>query len=188
MRSLRILMVCVSLFLVFSGVTAMLNPRPLVVAHGGVSEIFGAAALPYRIETLSVVGTYIYGAMATATGVIFFYLAGLGDLRVARRDREVARRIAQAAPELQARYGSVEGCTQAQIEATLTEMNVDARFLPYLLAAFMGRDALRTLVLQNEGIDWLRVEACVERICAALPTAELRHGQFHGSWSGPLQT
>jgi hypothetical protein len=179
---MRTLMFLVGLFLAFSGVTTLLNPRPLVVGHQRISPMF----LRYSVvlEYVSKEGSVVYGACATALGLSLVYSVFLGDMRIARRDRAVAQGILTVSRELMSRYGRLEDCSRGQIEATAAELRVDASLHPYLLAAFLGRDELRKSENQAPGTDWREVEDRVDRIFADLPHEELLHGHFHPSWTG----
>jgi hypothetical protein len=177
----RILLLAIGLFVGFSGVATLLNPRPIFVGHPATSRFI------YRnggfVEYVSKEGSIVYGACATALGIAMIYGAFLGDTRVARSDREVAHGILTVSPELMRRYGRIEDCTRPQIEATAGELKVDAGLLPYLLAAFLGREELRKSENQSPGTDWKEVEDRVDRIFAELPHGELLHSHFHRSWT-----
>jgi hypothetical protein len=175
-------MFLVGLFLVFSGVTTLLNPRPLVVGHQRMSRAFFTRTVVW--EYVSKEGSIVYGAFATALGFGLIYSVFLGDMRVARSDRATAKKILAVSKDLMRRYGRIEDCTRPQVEATAIEMRIEPSFGPYLLAAFLGRDELRKSENQAAGIDWKEVEDRVSRIYGELPHEELCHEHFHPSWSG----
>jgi len=179
---MRTLMFLVGLFLVFSGMTTLLNPRPLLIGHQRMSRIFFRSSVV--VEYVSKEGSIVYGACSTALGFALAYSAFLGDLRIARRDRAVAHGILTVSRELMSRYGRIEDCTRPQIEATARELNADASLHPYLLAAFLGKEELRKSENQAPGTDWREVADRVDRIFADLPHEELLHSHFHPSWTG----
>jgi hypothetical protein len=179
---MRTLLCLIGIFLAFSGVTTLLNPRPLLVGHQRMSQVFFRNNVV--MEYVSKEGSVVYGAVCTALGFALAYSAFLGDLRIARRDRAVAHGILVVSRELLGRYGRIEDCTRAQIEATALELNADTDLHPYLLAAFLGREELRRSENQAPGTDWREVEDRVDRIFADLPHEELLHSHFHPSWAG----
>lgn len=81
-------MLPVGLFLVFSGVTTLLNPRPILVGHQRMSPMFliNSVILEYVFKE----GSVDYGACATALGLAMICSVFLGDLRIARSDRAIA--------------------------------------------------------------------------------------------------
>jgi hypothetical protein len=176
------LMSLIGIFLVFSGVTTLLNPRPLLVGHQMMSRLFFRNSVV--VDYVSKNGSIVYGAGCTALGFALAYSAFLGDLRIAGRDRAVAKGILIVSRELMSRYGRIEECTRPQIEVTAAELKVDARLNPYLLAAFLGKEELRKSENQAPGTDWREVEDRVDRIVADLPHGELLDSHFHPSWTG----
>jgi hypothetical protein len=179
---MRTLMFLVGLFIVFSGVTTLLNPRPIVIGHQRISPAFFGNGVV--LEYVSKEGSIVYGACATALGFALIYSVFLGDMRIARRDRAVAHGIVNVSRELVARYGRFEDCSPGQIEATATELKIEPGLHPYLLAAFLGKDELRKSESRSPGTDWKEVEERVDRVFVDLPHEELLHSHFHPSWTG----
>ena len=179
---MRLIVVAIGLFLVFSGVTTLLNPRPLLVGHQRMSSLFFRSNVV--VEHVSKEGSIVYGACSTALGIALIYSAFLGDMRIARKDRDIAQQILTVSHELMRRYGRIEDCFRGQILATAAELGVDAHYTPYLLAAFLGKEELRKSENQPPGTDWKEVEQRVDRIYVDLPHEELSHGDFHPSWTG----
>jgi hypothetical protein len=177
----RFLMLPVGLFLVFSGVTTLLNPRPILVGHQRMSSIFFRSSVVF--EYVSREGSVVYGACATALGLAMIYSIFLGDLRIAGSDRAIAHGILTVSPELLRRYGRIEDCTRPQIEATAKDLRIDAAIHPYLLAAFLGKEELRKSENQAPGTDWREIEDRVDRIFVELPHEELLRSHFHRSWA-----
>jgi|HubBroStandDraft_1064217.scaffolds.fasta_scaffold68332_2 hypothetical protein len=179
---MRTLMFLIGLFLVFSGVTTLLNPRPLIVGHQMMSRIFFRNAVV--VDYVSKEGSIMYGACSTALGFALAYSVFLGDMRIERRDRAIAHQILIVSRELMSRYGRIEDCSRGQIEATALELKVDPRLHPYLLAAFLGKEELRKSEHLSPEADWREVEDRVDRIFVDLPHEELLHSHFHPSWTG----
>lgn len=180
---MRFFAFCAGLFFLVGGITAMVNPREMVIGHNGYGNRYGLAF--NRLETVSKSGSIAYGAAATAIGCLLVYCGAMGGPGSWRRYEKVARIIPQVSEELMKRYGRIEECTEAQIEATARDMNVTASLTPYLLAAFLGRRDLAHLEKGSSSVDWPEVEACVERIFDDLPQGDLRRSHFHASWVDP---
>jgi len=179
-KSVRTLLVGLGLFLVFSGVTTLMNPRNLVVGHQ--YQRWRLVTSGYIMEHVSKEGSIVYGMGTTALGLVAFVGAFLGDTRVLRSDRAVARGIVTVAPELMKRYGRLEDCTLAQVEATARDLGTARSLLPYLFAAFLGRDELKALEAHMPGVNWNEVERRIDRILVELPHEDLLGTHFHESW------
>jgi hypothetical protein len=177
---MRLFAICAGLFFLLGGITAMVDPREMVIGHNGYGNRYGLASS--RLETVSKNGSIAYGAAATAIGCVLVYCGAMGGPGTWRREERVARTIPQVSEELMRRYGRVDECTEAQIEATARELNVPPRLTPYLLAAFLGRKDLAQSEKRSPRVDWRDVEACVERIFDDLPQGDLRRSHFHASW------
>jgi hypothetical protein len=180
--SMRTLMSLIGLFLVFSGVATLLNPHPLLVGRQMMSRMFFRSTVV--VEYVSKGGSITYGACSTALGFALIYGVFLGDIRVERRDRAIAHRILVVSRELVSRYGRIEDCSRRQIESTALELRVDPRLLPYLLAAFLGKEELRKSENQWPETDWKEVVDRVDQIFVDPPHGELLHSHFHPSWAG----
>ena len=63
---MRTLLCLIGIFLVFSGVTTLLNPRPLIVGHQRMSPVFFRSNVV--MEYVSREGSVVYGAACTALG------------------------------------------------------------------------------------------------------------------------
>src|SRR5580658_6263929 len=119
---MRLFAICAGLFFLVGGITAMVNPREVVVGHNGFGTRYGLSF--NRLETVSKNGSIAYGAAATAIGCVLVYCGAVGGPGSWRRYDKVARTIPQVSAELMRRYGRIEECTEAQIEATAREMKV----------------------------------------------------------------
>jgi hypothetical protein len=179
---MRLFAICAGCFFFIGGVTAMVDPHEMVVGHGGMGTRF-FMVWRSRLETISKDGCIAYGAAATAIGSVLIYCGVMGGPRSWRRDAELAHCIPQVSAELMKRYGRIEDCTEAQIEATARMMKVSADLTPYLFAAFMGRKDLAQSEKRSPGVDWPAVEACVERLFDDLPQGDLRRSHYHASWA-----
>jgi len=182
-RTIRPLLAGLGLVILFSGVTALMFPRPLIVGHQFPRFIFWMQN--YVVERVSKEGCIVYGIFATLLGLGFLYAAYLGDLRVLWSDRAVAEGIVTVAPELLRNYGRIEDCTQAQVVAMSRKLKVSRAKEPYLCAAFLGRDELKSLEARMPGVNWGEVEQRIDRILIELPHEDLVGSHFHESWHEP---
>lgn len=177
----RTLLSAVSVFLIASGVLGFVFPRAIVLSHPTSGRrLFRSGLTEYltpRHERAYSEITILLGAMIGGATLV-------GSLAsVPARDRRIARAIERVQPELLRRYGSMNDCSQPQIVLTARELKIPERLHPYLLAAFMGRDALALLEQQMPGVDRKEVEARTERIFSELPTEFITADHFHVSWA-----
>jgi hypothetical protein len=178
--SFRSLPILAALILCVSGVLAVIFARPLVFAHAGFSGRY--INLPRnREEVVTATGCRVYGLLAIATGLVMAWGTREGSW-VGRSDRGIARSIVLTKQALERDYGLTDLCTIGQIEGAVKDAKISPRHLPYLCAAFMGRDQFDELRAHMPDVDWQRIEARVARIAAELPYRELRGDHFHESW------
>jgi hypothetical protein len=182
-KSIRLLLVGLGLFLLFSGVLTLLNPRSLIVGHQ--YQRWRVYAMGFSVEYVSKEGSVAYGIATTALGLAAFIGAFLGDTRIARSDRAVAQGVVIVAPELLKRYGRIEDSTFPQIAATAEELRISRGIVPYLFAAFLGRNELEALEARMPGVNWSEVERRIDRILVELPHEDLLGTHFHESWRMP---
>jgi hypothetical protein len=178
-RTVKNLPVGVALFLLVSGSLAIIFPRPLVIGHAG-SGRYGGISL-FRLEQISKTGCRTYGVLAVVVGTVMMWGA-VGDSCVPLTDRRIAKSIVITKSALERDYGMTDDCTILQIEVAVKASKVSPKHLPYLCAAFMGKDGFGQLRESMPDVDWNGIERTVSRIATELPYKELKGGHFHESW------
>ncbi|HZZ17926.1 MAG TPA: hypothetical protein VFE25_01080 [Opitutaceae bacterium] len=106
----------------------------------------------------------------------------LGSSSISLSDRRIARSIVETKKKLESDYGVTNACSIAQIEAAVMALRISSRHLPYLCAAFMGKDEFNQLREFMPDVDWGRIEARVSKIACDLPYRELNGSHFHETW------
>jgi hypothetical protein len=178
--SRRALPLLAALVLCGSGILAVIFPRALFIGHpSSGTRLFFLPA--YRTEFVSATGCRNYGVLAILAGA-FLAWGATGGSPVPLSDRGIAKSIVRTKLQLELSYGRMDACTVGQIEGAVRAAQVSPRHLPYLCAAFMGRDEFDQLRASMPDVDWSRIEERVARIASELPYKELRGDHFHESW------
>jgi len=160
----------------------MVFPRAMGIPHPIIATWRRVQGYPIRVEIISKEQCVLYGAAAVCIGLAVLWSATMRGPDVPRNDRAIADSILLVRRRLEERYGQMENCTVAQIEATAKDLRVAKARYPYLYAAFLGRAELESLRKLMPQINWTEVEQRIERIYLELPCAELRAEHFHESW------
>lgn len=177
---MRILPILAALILFGSGILAIIFPRDLVIGHAR----YGARSIAVPLSTLEYVsktGCRYYGVLAVVSGAMMMW-GSLGSSNVPLSDRSVAKSIVRTKEGLELSFGVTDRCTVGQVEAAVKASKVSPRHLPYLCAAFMGKDEFDQLRASIPDVDWGMIEDRVARIARELPYKELNGDHFHESW------
>lgn len=177
---MRALPIAAALVLFISGALAVAFPRSLVIGHSRYGNR-GSAVRVSGLEVVSSEGCRNYGILAIAAG-IFMAWGALGASYVPITDRGIARSIVDTKRCLESGYGVTGGCTIAQVEAAARASKASPKHIPYLCAAFMGKDEFDQLRASMPDVDWAKIEDRVSRIACELPYKELCGAHFHESW------
>jgi hypothetical protein len=177
---MRTLPVLAALILIVSGTLALIYPRALVIPHARNGSLF--RAIPFsHMEAISKTGCQYYGVMAIAAGV-FMIWGAFGGSYVPLTDRGIAKSIVTTKARVEQDFGCFDSCTIAQIEASVRTSRVSPKHLPYLCAAFMGKNEFDQLRESMPDVDWGKIEDRVARIACELPYKELSGTHFHETW------
>lgn len=95
--------------------------------------------------------------------------------------RNIKKVLLQMQSMLLSRYGRSEACTKAQVDLTISEMNMPEFLRPYAYCAFMNETDLGTIKSLIK-IDWPSIERVATE--SLLADADFNGDAFHESWKG----